>query len=48
MLAERGVNVDHTTIYRWVQRYAPEMENVYAGIGVILKIDIYGIWMKLT
>ncbi len=22
MLAERGVNVDHTTIYRWVQRYA--------------------------
>ncbi len=20
MLAERGVNVDHTTIYRWVQR----------------------------
>ncbi|MDP0907594.1 IS6 family transposase, partial [Klebsiella pneumoniae] len=26
MLAERSVNVDHTTIYRWVQRYAPEME----------------------
>jgi len=26
MLAERGINVDHTTIYRWVQRYAPEME----------------------
>ncbi|XYX39528.1 IS6 family transposase [Candidatus Erwinia dacicola] len=26
MLAERGVNVDHTTIYRWVQRSAPEME----------------------
>lgn len=25
MLAERGVNVDHTTIYRWVQRYAPEL-----------------------
>ncbi|MFQ0195194.1 IS6 family transposase, partial [Klebsiella pneumoniae] len=22
----RGVNVDHSTIYRWVQRYAPEME----------------------
>ncbi len=21
-----GVNVDHTTIYRWVQRYAPEIE----------------------
>ncbi len=26
MLVERGVNVDHSTIYRWVQRYAPEME----------------------
>lgn len=26
MLAERDVNVDHTTIYRWVQRYAPEIE----------------------
>lgn len=26
MLAERGMNVDNTTIYRWVQRYAPEME----------------------
>lgn len=26
MMAERGVEVDHTTIYRWVQHYAPEME----------------------
>ena len=26
MLEERGVDVDHTTIYRWVQLYAPEME----------------------
>jgi len=26
MLAERGVDVDHTTVYRWVQRYAPLME----------------------
>lgn len=26
MLGERGVSVDHSTIYRWVQRYAPEME----------------------
>lgn len=26
MLAERGVNVYHTTIYRWVQRYASEIE----------------------
>lgn len=27
MLAERGIEVDHTTIYHWVQRYAPEIEN---------------------
>src|SRR3546814_12529574 len=26
MLSERGIDVDHTPIYRWVQRYAPEME----------------------
>ncbi|GHO97586.1 hypothetical protein KSF_076340 [Reticulibacter mediterranei] len=26
MIAERGLHVDHTTIYRWVQRYAPELE----------------------
>lgn len=25
MLAERGVNVDHTTIYRWVQRLTIKM-----------------------
>ena len=25
MLKERGFNIDHTTIYRWVQRYAPEI-----------------------
>lgn len=26
MMAERGVAVDHTTLYRWVQHYAPELE----------------------
>lgn len=26
MMAERGVKVDHTTIYRWVQDYAPEID----------------------
>src|SRR5437867_11082116 len=25
LLAERGVEVDHVTIYRWVQRFAPEL-----------------------
>jgi transposase-like protein len=26
MLAERGVVVSHTTIYRWVQQYVPEFD----------------------
>jgi transposase, IS6 family len=26
IMDERGLPVDHTTIYRWVQRYAPELE----------------------
>jgi IS6 family transposase len=26
LMAERGLQVDHTTIYRWVQNYAPELE----------------------
>src|ERR671929_180832 len=26
MLADRGVAVDHTTLLRWVQRFAPELE----------------------
>ncbi len=26
MMQERGVQVDHTTLYRWVQHYAPKME----------------------
>lgn len=26
MIAERGLTVDHSTVYRWVQVYAPELE----------------------
>jgi transposase-like protein len=26
MMLNRGLHVDHTTIYRWVQRYAPEQD----------------------
>src|SRR5918912_40786 len=26
MLQDRGVEVDHTTIFRWIQAYAPEIE----------------------
>jgi transposase, IS6 family len=26
LLVERGLEVDHTTVWRWVQHYAPELE----------------------
>src|ERR1700730_11825957 len=26
LLEERGVRADHTTVWRWVQRYAPELD----------------------
>ena len=26
MMQERGLTVDHTTVYRWVQAYAPELD----------------------
>ncbi len=26
MMEERGVDVDHSTLYRWVQCYVPELE----------------------
>ena len=25
LLTERGLTADHTTVWRWVQRYAPEL-----------------------
>jgi IS6 family transposase len=25
-MEERGLNVDHTTVWRWVQCYGPELE----------------------
>jgi len=48
MLAERGVNVDHFTIYRRVQRHAPEMENGCAGTGVTVPNFARGTLMKRT
>jgi transposase-like protein len=26
LMQERGVSVDHTTVFRWVQRYAPALD----------------------
>ena len=33
MMGERGVSVDHSTIYRWVQKYAAEIQKRRAGSG---------------
>jgi transposase-like protein len=32
MMNERGLSIDHTTIYRWVQQYAPELEKRWSCI----------------
>jgi len=31
MMVERGVIVEHTTFYRWVQQYTPEIEKLSRG-----------------
>ena len=31
MMGERGVAVDHTTVYRWTQRYAADCGRPHAG-----------------
>src|SRR4051794_10929271 len=31
MMAEWGLFIDHTTIYRWVQHYAPILRKLYDG-----------------
>jgi transposase-like protein len=42
LLTERGLHADHVTVWRWVQRYAPEMGRrrldykVQHGVGVKL------------
>lgn len=44
MMIERGVEVDHTTLYRWVQQFAPEIEKrlrwyYKPGMGESWKVD---------
>jgi len=35
LLAERGVTVDHVTIYRWVQRFTPEFIEAARHAGTL-------------
>src|ERR1700730_16181632 len=45
LLAEKGLRADHVTVWRWVQRYAPEMERRLRGDSN--QPTIVGAWTKL-
>src|SRR5947209_13020510 len=56
MMQERGLYVDHTTIYRWVQHYAPELDRrcrpCLKATNDSWRVDetyvkIKGVWMYL-
>ena len=56
MMAERGINVAHSTILRWVTRYVPEFEkrwNRFArAVGTSWRVDetsikVKKVWMYL-
>jgi IS6 family transposase len=36
LLAERGIEVDHTTVYRWVQRFTPLLVEAAGPVGTEL------------
>ena len=57
LMAERGIHVDHSTINRWVMRYAPELEQKFRrkhkrSVGSSWRADetyikIKGVWHYL-
>src|ERR1700722_18416839 len=46
LLAERGLRADHVTVWRWVQRYGPEMEQRLRRDSN--QPTTVGAWMRLT
>jgi transposase-like protein len=46
MMSERGVAVDPSTIFRWVQRYAPEVEKRIRPYRDLAQAP--GEWTRLT
>ena len=46
MMLERGVLVDHSTINRWVIRYAPQLELEFRKKHIKGKLELVGAWMK--
>ena len=56
MMLERGLKIDHTTLYRWVQHYAPELKkkldwykNRYASLWHLDEtyVKVKGAWKYL-
>jgi transposase-like protein len=35
LLGERGIEVDHVTIYRWVQTFTPELSRLHDRAGTL-------------
>src|ERR1700676_2077832 len=53
LLAERGLRADHVTVWRWVQRYAPELERrpraLWWRIASIARCNISTMyWNRIT
>ena len=46
LLAERDIVVDHVTIYRWVQRFTPELSTQPGRAG--MSPGIAGSWTRRT
>src|SRR6202048_3627578 len=47
LLAERGLQADHVTVWRWVQRYAPETERRLRSRLRPTNIRVKGKWVYL-
>lgn len=45
MLAEQGVNVNHSTIYSWVQRNTPEVEKRLRWYWRCLPVNLWSATM---
>ncbi len=43
LFAERGLEADHTTIWRWVQRYGPELEQRLRPLPANLIVADHGL-----
>jgi len=46
MMAERGINIDYSTIHRWVVHFSLLQERASTPASVLLAAS--GIWMRLT